>query len=201
MASSSEKILITKSQDGDVRAFEELIAAYQKQIYNIAYRLIGNYHDASDMTQETIIKIFRSIRGYRGEASFSTWIYRITVNTCRDELSKRQRKKENSYDIEDGEVFNELADYSSIPENILENERIRQYLEKLILSLSPEYRIVMVLREQSGFSYQEIAEYLNISIGTVKSRINRARKSLQRKILNDAEQYPEIQCHIVERRG
>lgn len=201
MVASSEKTLIKNSQNGDVKAFEELIAAYQKQIYNIAYRLIGNYHDASDMTQETIIKIFRSIGGYRGEAAFSTWIYRITVNTCRDELNRRQRKKETSYDSDDGEVFVEIPDYSSIPENIIEKQRIRQYLEELILSLSPEYRIVMVLREQNGFSYQEISDYLNLSIGTVKSRINRARRSLQRKILQDAEQYPEIKSHIVERRG
>lgn len=201
MVASSEKTLIKNSQNGDVKAFEELIAAYQKQIYNIAFRLIGNYHDASDMAQETIIKIFRSIGGYRGEAAFSTWIYRITVNTCRDELNRRQRKKETSYDSDDGEVFVEIPDYSSIPENIMEKERIRQYLEELILSLSPEYRIVMVLREQNGFSYQEISDYLNLSIGTVKSRINRARRSLQRKILQDAEQYPEIKSHIVERRG
>ena len=201
MTASVEKELITKSQDGDVAAFEALIAAYQKQIYNIAYRLIGNYHDASDMTQETIIKIYRSIRGYRGDAAFSTWIYRITVNTCRDELSKRQRKKENLCDGEEGEVFNGLVDYSSIPENIIEQERVKQYLEDLILSLSSEYRIVIVLREISGFSYQEIADYLNISIGTVKSRINRARRCLQQKIKEEAELYPEIKCHIVERRG
>ena len=199
--SSSDKILIERSQNGDVKAFEELISGHEKRIYNIAYRLTGNYHDASDMAQETIIKIYKSISKYRGDAAFTTWIYRITVNTCMDELNRRKRKKESFYDIEEGEVFNEIADYSMNPENIIEQERIKQYLENLILALNPEYRIVMVLREHSGFSYQEIADYLNISIGTVKSRINRARIALQRKITSDAEQYPDIKCHIVERRG
>jgi RNA polymerase sigma-70 factor (ECF subfamily) len=194
--SAQEDLLIKKGKEGDVAAFEELIIAYQQRIYNTAYRLLGNTYDASDMAQEAIIKIYRALPGFRGDSSFSTWIYRITVNVCRDELARKYRHMESSLDeyimTENGEMRREIADFSRLPEDLAQNKELGEYLQALIDSLSPEYRLVIVMREYLYFSYQEIADALAISIGTVKSRINRARKILRQKIKADAEHYPHL---------
>ncbi|MGI6361991.1 MAG: sigma-70 family RNA polymerase sigma factor [Bacillota bacterium] len=196
--------LLKKSQQGDVEAFEELISAYQQRIYNTAYRLMANPHDAADMAQEAMIKIYKALPKFRGEASLSTWIYRITVNTCRDELAKKYRNLEKSLDeeiiTEYGEMACEVADYSNLPDEIVANVELGEYLQKLIDSLQPKYRLVIILREQMFYSYQEIADALGISIGTVKSRINRARASLQRKITSDVEHNPQI-LSLISQRG
>ncbi len=198
--SAKEDLLIKKIKEGDVDAFEELITAYQQRIYNTAYRLLGNTYDASDMAQEAIIKIYRALPGFRGDSSFSTWIYRITVNVCRDELTRKYRHVESSLDeyimTESGEMQREIADFSQLPEDLVQNKELGEYLQVLIDSLPPEYRMVIVMREYLYFSYQEIADALAISIGTVKSRINRARKILQQKIKADAEHYPHLLGHI-----
>ncbi len=189
--------LIRRSQEGDVEAFEELILAHQQKIYSIAYRMMGNPYDASDMAQEALVKIFKFIKNYRGEASFSTWIYHITMNTCRDELRKKYWQIETSLDQpmdnEEGSFNREIADFSSLPEDIYEKKELGAYLQGLIQALHPEYRMVIVMRENMGLSYEEIAEQLNISLGTVKSRLNRARKCLRDKILADKELYPQLQ--------
>ena len=188
--------LIRRSQAGDIEAFEQLILAYQKKIYNIAYRMMGNPDDAYDMAQEALVKIFKFIKNYRGEASFSTWIYHITINTCRDELRKKYWQTETSLDQpfeqDDGPLTKEVADFSFLPEAQYEKKELQEYLQNLINALHPEYRMVMVMRENMGLSYEEIAKELNVSLGTVKSRLNRARKSLREKIWADQEQYPQI---------
>ncbi|MGI5891844.1 MAG: RNA polymerase sigma factor [Bacillota bacterium] len=202
--SLQEDLLIKRSQDGDITAFEELISAYQQRIYNTAYRLLGNPHDASDMAQEAIIKIYKGLPGFRGDSSFSTWSYRITVNVCRDELSRKYRHMESSLDeyiiTETGEMPKEIADNSQLPEDIMASRELGNYLQTLINNLPPEYRLVIIMREHLSFSYKEIADALDISIGTVKSRINRARKALKKKILIDAELYPQLLSQIAEGR-
>lgn len=202
---TSEEVLIKRSKKGDMAAFEELITPHQQRIYNLAYRMVGNPHDASDIAQEAIIKIYRGLGGFRGEAAFSTWVYRITTNACRDLLIKNNHRRESSLNeyilTEEGEISKEIADYSALPEHgYLEQERAA-YLQKLILALPEEYRIALVLREIQGLSYLEIQAALNISLGTVKSRISRGRQALKRKILADAEHFPEILCLLGERRA
>ncbi len=198
-----EKTLITKSQKGDLSAFEELIAAYQQKIYNLVFRYIGNYHDASDMTQEVIIRIYKALPGFRGEASFSTWMYHIVSNVCYDELRRRSKHPQNSLheDIitESGEIIRDLADASPSLESAYEEKETSEYMQELISRLPDEYRWAILLREMSGFSYLEIAQQLHISIGTVKSRINRARKYLQKQIIADAEHNPEIMSLLAQR--
>lgn len=192
----NEEMLVKRSQNGDLEAFEELIAPYQQKIYNLAYRLLGNYHDASDAAQEVMLKLYRSLGGFRGEAAFSTWLYRVTINACNDYLLKLSRRKENSLDeliqTDKGELAKDIPDYGAIPENNYLDQELAQFLQGLIMSLPEEYRIVMVLREIEGLSYLEIQDYLSISLGTVKSRINRARRLLRKKILQNTEQYPEF---------
>jgi len=188
----TDEELVRKSQKGDINAFEQLISKYQQKIYNIAYRLMGNPHDASDLAQEALIKVYKSIGSFRLDASFSTWVYHIVTNVCRDELRKRNRHQVSSLDeplnLHDGEVNKEVADFSNSPEFAYEQKESGEYIQKLINSLNPEYRMVVVLREMMGFSYEEIARELDITLGTVKSRLNRARKYLKDRILEDREQ-------------
>lgn len=196
--------LVSRSQAGDIDAFEELIAKYQSKIFNIAYRLAGNPHDASDLAQEALIKIYRSIGSFRGEAAFSTWAYHIMTNVYRDYLRKKNRRAEdfldNPIDTGESEMQREVADSTYDPEILYENTELGQYLQALINSMNDEYKIVIVLREQLGYSYEEIAQQLELPLGTVKSRINRARQYLQKKIRADREQYPEIRGLFRERR-
>lgn len=192
-----DKELIKRSQQGDIEAFEQLISKYQQKVYNIAYRLIGNTHDAGDLAQEALIKVFKSIKSFRGDASFSTWLYHIVTNVCRDELRKRSRCQTSFLDEplvigEEGEITKQIADVSNLPENALEKKELEAYLQELINGLNPEYRMVILLREILGYSYEEIALNLNISLGTVKSRLNRARGYLKEKIMEDPDYNQKI---------
>lgn len=178
-----EAMLIAKSQQGDVEAFGELVAIYEKQVYSVAYRFMGNPEDASDLAQEAFVRAFRAIKSFRGEASFKTWLYHIIANVCRDELRKRKRQPVASLDApivtEDGFIAREQDDWSLAPERVYESIELQETLQKLLNQLTPEYRQVLVLREIQGFTYEEIAQILECSLGTVKSRINRARKALR----------------------
>ena len=139
-----------------------------------------------------MIKVYKSIGSFRLDASFSTWVYHIVTNVCRDELRKRSRQQVSSLDeplnLRDGEVNREVADFTNCPDYAYEQKESEEYIQKLINSLNPDYRMVIVLREIMGFSYDEIAQELNITLGTVKSRLNRARRYLKDMILAEREQ-------------
>lgn len=186
MLALEEKELISLSQKGDIDAFEELVARYERKVYTIAYRYMGNPEDASDLAQETFLKVFKSIDKFRGESSFSTWIYRITANICKDELRKIKRKPQTSLDqevwLDEGSVVRQAVDEKPTPDEAFEQKELRNYLQDLIAKLSPEYRMVVVLRDINGYSYDEIAKITDTSLGTVKSRLNRARKALSEQI-------------------
>lgn len=200
-----ERLLIKRSQKGDAAAFEELALAYQKRIYHIAMRMLGHAEDAADMTQEALIKMYRALPKFRGDAAFSTWVYRITVNTCRDMLRRGYKQKEGLL-IDFGEADDasdtrrEVADYSALPEELFTEQETEQYLYALIGGLSPKYRLVMTLREVSGLGYQEIADAAGISVGTVKSRLSRARTCMQEQVIADAEHYPHL-LRLIGKRG
>ena len=186
MLALDEKELISLSQKGDIDAFEELVARYERKVYTIAYRYMGNPEDASDLAQETFLKVFKSIDKFRGESSFSTWIYRITANICKDELRKIKRKPQTSLDqeiwLDEGSVIRQVVDEKPTPDEVFEQKELWNYLQDLIANLSPEYRMVIVLRDINGYSYEEIAQITETSLGTVKSRLNRARKALSEQI-------------------
>ena len=180
MLALDEKELIERSQKGDIDAFEELVARYERKVYTIAYRYMGNPEDASDLAQETFLKVFKSIDKFRGESSFSTWIYRITANICKDELRKIKRKPQTSLDqeiwLDEGSVIRQVVDEKPTPDEVFEQKELWNYLQDLIANLSPEYRMVIVLQDINGYSYEEIAQITETSLGTVKSRLNRARR-------------------------
>jgi len=196
-----EEDLIKKCQNGDIEAFERLISSYQKKVYNIAYRYIGNREEAEDLAQEAFLKVFRSIQSFRGEAAFSTWLYHIVSNVCRDALRKSSRRMEDSLDCavttEKGELQREVPDWSMSPEPIYENQELGEFIQALINQLSPEYKTVIIMREIQEMSYEEIAAELNCSLGTVKSRLSRARKVLRDKIEGSRE-LTDINCRQVK---
>lgn len=186
-----ENALIKKSKAGDVESFENLIGSYQKRAYNIALRIMANDEDAKDMTQEALIRVFRSIKDFKEQASFSTWLYRIVTNVCLDEIRRRKNKNTISIDIgselDTGDAKLEISCDRETPEIIYEKTEKRNTIMKAINDLNEEYKSVIVLRDIQGFSYEEISNMLECSIGTVKSRINRARNILKDKLRGELE--------------
>ncbi len=187
-----DDILVAQSQAGDIEAFEELVSRNERRVFNLAYRMIGNHEDAVDLAQEVFIKAFQAIKTFRGEASFSTWIGRIAINICRDELRRRHRRPTDSLDekviLHDGEVSKQYASPDPGPEEIYEKTELQQKIQQYINDLTPEFRTALVMRDIGGYSYEEIAEATQSNIGTVKSRISRARNYLKDKLLSEKEQ-------------
>ncbi|MBQ9249469.1 MAG: sigma-70 family RNA polymerase sigma factor [Oscillospiraceae bacterium] len=181
MTREQEAAVIRRVLDGDVNAFEDLVAAYEKNVYNLALRMTGNAQDAEDMAQEAFIKAYNSLPSFRGDSKFSVWLYRIVSNVCLDFLRKQNRRPASSLsqEDEDGEETQmDIPDESQSPEQLLERSLTQEAVQRGLQSLSEEQRQILLLREIQGLSYEEIAETLDLEAGTVKSRIFRARKKL-----------------------
>lgn len=193
--SENEKLLLERAKKGEVEAFELLIERYQKKVFNIALKMLGNYDDASELAQEAFIKIYKSIKGFKEESSFSTWVYRIATNVCLDELRKRKNRKLTYLDeviqSEDGDLKREIADQGLSPDAIAEQKELKRALNQAILSLSEEHRVVLIMRDLHGMTYEEIAKVTKCPEGTVKSRINRARLSLKETLYKNKELFSE----------
>lgn len=189
-------ILVQRAQQGDEEAFGTLILASEKLIYNIALRMMNNPEDAKDISQDVFIKAFKNIAKFDGKSSFSTWIYRIAVNTCIDEIRKRKGKDTLSMDKEiEGEensFANQLESNEPTPEVQFLDKEKSIAIQNAINKLSLEHKTMITLRDLQGLSYTEISEAVGISIGTVKSRITRARKNLKDIIMQDGELYGNI---------
>lgn len=188
-----EDILIKKSKKGDIDAFEELIGNYQKKSYNIALKMLKNPEDAMDVSQEALIKVYKSIKKFENKSSFSTWMYRIVVNTCLDFIKKDKKNLlylDKPIETEEGNIKMEVIDDYNTPENLLEKKLTKKLVKDSINMLKDEYKSIIILRDMEGFSYEEISKILEIPIGTVKSRIKRARDNLKIIIIN-SEQYFE----------
>lgn len=184
----SDAQLVKKAQNNDTKAFEELIKRYEKKIYNLAYRIMGNREDAKDMLQDTFLQVFRKLSGFKGDSAFSTWLYRIAVNTCLMKKRKEKNMKTVSMDtpiltMNHDEIKRELSDdWSKSPLASIENEEIRETIQKAVKSLPEDYRAVFVLRGVKGMSNQKIAKILDISLPAVKSRLHRARLFLRDRL-------------------
>lgn len=192
-----ESLLLQRCRAGDNEAFDNLIERYRNKVYSTAFRMMGNYHDASDCTQEVFLRVYRSIGSFRGDSSFSTWIYHITVNVCKDELRKNSRHNaitsiDELVNTDKGELKRELPSDAPLPEELYEQVEVADALAVLINQLEPNYRLALLMREHDDLSYQEIADILGTSIGTVKSRISRARAALKKKIIEDGKLFSEI---------
>ena len=180
--------IIQEVLNGNVNAFENLVKKYEKMIYNLALSKLKNRENAQDLTQECFLRAYKMLRSYRTDAAFSTWLYRICQNLIYDFYRVNKNKKNSEvplYIQDDGEEYKEreIADISGgPPEIILREEKIKK-IRELIESLPDDLRDIIIMRDLNDLSYQEIAESLDIEIGTVKSRISRAREKLKKHIL------------------
>lgn len=194
---ADEVELIQRSKEGDLAAFEVLLARYENKIYSIAYRFMGNHADASDLAQEAFIKIYQGLSKFRGDSGLLTWMYHVTANVCRDELRRRQRSKVVPLEIVRVDSRQPLetvaAGMEYDPEDRAIQKELQANLQKLLDSLPDDYRLVLMMRELLGFSYEEIAEHMNCSLGTVKSRLSRAREALRKKVMANREIFKEVQ--------
>lgn len=188
MTREEEYAVICRVCAGDADAFAALVTAYQKQIYNLALRTVGNEEDAADMTQEAFLRAYRSLGSFRGDSKFSVWLYRLTTNICIDFLRSRGRRPTVSLTAADeDEEPQELdvADDRFDPVQSLERAELRRAVQRGLNALPEDYRRILMLRELSGMSYAEIGQALRLEEGTVKSRLFRARKKLCDFLLQD----------------
>ncbi len=185
--SDNETLLLKKIKEGDIRSFELLIKEYQVYAYNIAYRMMGNEEDAKDITQEALIKVYKSINKFNETSSFSTWLYRIVMNTCKDELKKRKESTvslDKEIETDDGTFSREIGDEQLNPSIIVERNEVSHLVQEAISSLPDANRMVVVLRDIQGLSYEEISQVIKEPIGTVKSRISRGRNQLKKLLID-----------------
>ena len=178
MTAKEEKQWLDKARQGDTAAFEELVRTHEEFVYSIAYKMLGNAEDAEDATQECFIKAFTSLDSFRGESKFSVWLYRMVSNISIDMLRRRKDSFSLNISDEDGEMTLELPDHRFQPESLLEKKEVRETLHAALQQLPEVFRAPLLMREMGGQSYEEIAGTLTLDIGTVKSRIFRARKKL-----------------------
>lgn len=168
--------LVTRAQNGDTAAFEQLVCEYEKRVYNLALKMSRNPEDALDLSQDIFIRIYKSLPLFKGDSSFSTWVYSIASNACID-YTRRERRKSRLEFLPLDEAI-PPPDFRYQPELEYEKTALRESISRALDELSPEHREIIVLRELNGLSYDEIADTLDIEHGTVKSRISRARQKL-----------------------
>jgi len=193
MTPEEELRIIEKVRNGDKNAFEELVLVNQKNVYNLALKMMKNEDDALDISQEAFFKAYRQLDSFRGESRFSVWLYRLTHNLCIDALRKKPRSQVlsiTSLDDDGGVQDLEIPDVRNLPEDSVFRKELRNEIVASIDELGQSHREILVMREVTGMSYSEIASTLGLSEGTVKSRLARARLSLA-NILTDRGTFPE----------
>ena len=174
-----ESQLVERSLDGDLAAFEELVLLFDKKIYNYCYRMTNNSNDAEDLAQEVFIKVYRNLKSFRKDSKFSTWIYRIAYNTCIDNHRKKKFRLLSLNRGEDEQQEMDLPSPTPLPEEQVISGEQYGMIKECIAELKPEYKSAIILRDIQNYSYKEIADILNIPMGTVKSNISRARALLR----------------------
>ena len=186
-----EKHILARARRGDLHAFEELVRLYEKRVYAVALRSSGSPEDAADITQEVFLRAWRSIESFRGDSGFSTWLFRITMNLCVD-FARHKHAQPQTQPLVRGEEDSErpIPDTAPTPEEHLDNRELGRELAAALDEVSEEHRRIVLLRDVSGLSYTEIAEVLEISEGTVKSRLSRARIALRTVLLRRGNLLP-----------
>ena len=190
-----EQQAIARALAGEVDAFNELVIKYQRLAYSVAYRTLQNEESAADAVQDSFVKAYRALGGFKG-GLFKSWLLRIVVNTCYDVLRVQKRyisepiDDDPSPDGEETRVARQLVDSNESPDEFVERMELSSYIELGIRNLPPDQRLVMVLCDVHGYSYEEIAEITDYPMGTVKSRISRARTKLRDYLLEHPELLP-----------
>ncbi len=187
-----EEALVKAAQRGQMDAFNELILHYQSQVFNLAYHILHDPAAADDATQEAFISAYRSIKKFRG-GSFRSWLLRIVTNACYDELRRRKRRPNVSWDDfgdMDEEANPHLVNGGPKPEESVQQQELRALLERSIAKLSKHHRTTIILIDRIGLSYEEAAKVMDVALGTVKSRLARARKEMQSLLQAERELLP-----------
>jgi RNA polymerase sigma-70 factor, ECF subfamily len=188
-SSRADTVLIRAVQAGDMAAFDELVLKHKDRLFNLVYWFLGDYQDANDCAQETFIKVFKSIKKFRLESAFSTWLYRIAINTCKNrikssayKLGKKTVSLETSNGSKNDSPFSEIVNGSPTPVMALEKKERMMRIRNAINSLPEEQNRVVVLRDIQGLSYQNISDITGLNIGTVKSKLARGRLALKNQL-------------------
>lgn len=181
---TQEQQWVDAARRGDESAFESLVHLYEKRVFALAVRMCGNQEDAAEAAQEAFLAAWQGLRFFRGDSSFSTWLYRLTSNACVDLLRREGRHRSAAGpSLDDEELNRDVPDTAPSPQEEAERRELRTQIEEGLRALSPEHRQVLVLREMHQLSYDEIADTLDLDVGTVKSRISRGRKQLRNFLL------------------
>ena len=188
---TQEQAWVEAARQGDADAFEALVRLYEKKVYALALQMCGNPEDAAEVAQEAFLACWQGLAFFRGDASFSTWLYRLTANLCTDFLRREGRRKAMSGpSLDEQGAYIELADTAPSPQEAAERRELRSLIQQGLDTLSPEHREVLVLREMHQLTYEEIGTVLDLDLGTVKSRISRGRKRLRRLLLESGNFSP-----------
>jgi len=185
MTSNQVAALLQRAQAGDARAFEQLVEPHIARLYNYVARMVGDPSDAEDLTQDAVLRAHRAIGSFRGGATFQTWLYRIATNICVDALRRRSRTAARVTSLDapvkanEGDLARDIADKQRDPRELAEAAELGEEVQGAIRELSPKLRAVVVLFDLQGLSYDEIAETLDLPLGTVKSRLFNARARLR----------------------
>lgn len=177
----TDEELVEKVKKGDADVYEKIIQKYQSKVFGLIYNMTKNQNDIEDIAQEVFIKIYKNLGKFKGESSLYTWIYKITVNLCLDEMKKRKNViyLDEKIEVDDGEVNRELPSEDKSQEKLYEEKELQEKLHNCINKLPEKQRVMIVLRDIKGFSYEEISKITDVKLGTVKSQINRARLKLK----------------------
>jgi RNA polymerase sigma-70 factor (ECF subfamily) len=189
--------LVRALQEGSEGAYETLLSRFQQPVYNLALRLLNDVSDASDVVQEVFLKVFRNVRSFRGQSSLKTWIYRITVNEAHNQRRWFFRHRQREVGLEDEadearSMMDVLSDGSRSPFDYVFDREKHVMIEAALAKINPTFRETVVLRDIADLSYEEIAEVLALSLGTVKSRILRGREALRQELAGRLEPQPAI---------
>ena len=200
VAHEEDSALIAGLRVGDECAYEILIQRFEQPVYNLVSRLVDDPGDAADVAQEVFLKVFRKVGGFRSESSLKTWIYRIAVNEARNQRRwfNRHRGKEIALEADSDALGPEdwLSDPGRSPYQTAVDQETHALIESALQKVSPNYRAALVLREVEGLSYEEISDVLEVSLGTVKSRILRGRESLRKHLVDRLQATPQVELPL-----
>ena len=191
---ATDQQLVERVQAGDKRAFDLLVLKYQHKIISLVGRYVRDQHEAMDVSQEAFIKAYRALQNFRGDSQFYTWLYRIAISTAKNYLvSKSRRPSSTDIDVADAEQFadNEKLIDEASPEDFIMTQELSQVIQDSLSQLPEDLRTALTLREFEGMSYEEIAEVMGCPVGTVRSRIFRAREFIDKHVLGEADENEE----------
>lgn len=178
-----EKRLVRRLKQRDEAAFRQLVLLYQHQVFNVVFRMLGDRHEAEDVSQEVFVTVFKSIDSFRGESKFSTWLFRVATNQCKNRLKylgRRARGRTQPIDTVDNSVLTSpVVPNPDPPDKVAQGRELEVIVKRAMAALDDEHRVLIVLRDIEGLPYTEIAEITGLNVGTVKSRLHRARLALK----------------------